>query len=121
MLEFECYGTDSQSIHIQGKTLINRAMELPVDKVEEEPEPEPTREYAVKFYANGGSFPGTDKDVITRIYKDGQMVGNFPEVAGSSELLGWYTRQDDGAGDRVFANTPIKDNMTFYAHWVPHN
>lgn len=23
MLEFECYGTDSQSIHIQGKTLVN--------------------------------------------------------------------------------------------------
>lgn len=27
MLEFECYGTDSQSIHIQGKTLINRALD----------------------------------------------------------------------------------------------
>lgn len=26
MLEFECYGTDSQSIHIQGKTLVNRAL-----------------------------------------------------------------------------------------------
>lgn len=23
MLEFECYGTDSQSIHITGKTLVN--------------------------------------------------------------------------------------------------
>lgn len=55
MLEFECYGTDSQSIHIQGKTLINRAMELPVDETEEEePEPEPTREYVVKFAVNGG-------------------------------------------------------------------
>lgn len=27
MLEFECYGTDSQSIHISGKTLINRALD----------------------------------------------------------------------------------------------
>ena len=27
MLEFECYGTDSQSIHIQGKTLVNRALD----------------------------------------------------------------------------------------------
>jgi hypothetical protein len=27
MLEFECYGTDSQSIHIQGKTLINQALD----------------------------------------------------------------------------------------------
>lgn len=27
MLEFECYGTDSQSIHIRGKTLINRALD----------------------------------------------------------------------------------------------
>lgn len=27
MLEFEVYGTDSQSIHIQGKTLINRALD----------------------------------------------------------------------------------------------
>ena len=27
MLEFECYGTDSQSIHIQGKTLINRSLD----------------------------------------------------------------------------------------------
>ena len=26
MLEFECYGTDSQSIHIQGKTLINHVL-----------------------------------------------------------------------------------------------
>lgn len=27
MLEFECYGTDSQSIHIQGKTIVNRALD----------------------------------------------------------------------------------------------
>lgn len=27
MLEFECYGTDSQSIHIQGKTLVNSALD----------------------------------------------------------------------------------------------
>ena len=27
MLEFECYGTDSQSIHIQGKTLINHVLD----------------------------------------------------------------------------------------------
>ena len=27
MLEFECYGTDSQSIHISGKTLINRVLD----------------------------------------------------------------------------------------------
>jgi hypothetical protein len=27
MLEFECYGTDSQSIHISGKTLINHALD----------------------------------------------------------------------------------------------
>ena len=27
MLEFECYGTDSQSIHIQGKTFINRQLD----------------------------------------------------------------------------------------------
>ena len=27
MLEFECYGTDSQSIHIQGKTLINYTLD----------------------------------------------------------------------------------------------
>lgn len=26
MLEFECYGTDSQSIHIKGKTLINHSL-----------------------------------------------------------------------------------------------
>lgn len=27
MLEFECYGTDSQSIHVKGKTLINYALD----------------------------------------------------------------------------------------------
>jgi hypothetical protein len=27
MLEFECYGTDSQSIHVQGKTLIHHALD----------------------------------------------------------------------------------------------
>lgn len=27
MLEFECYGTDSQSIHIQGKTLVHQALD----------------------------------------------------------------------------------------------
>lgn len=27
MLEFECYGTDSQSIHIQGKTLIHHSLD----------------------------------------------------------------------------------------------
>ena len=27
MLEFECYGTDSQSIHISGKTLVNYALD----------------------------------------------------------------------------------------------
>lgn len=27
MLEFECYGTDSQSIHISGKTLVNHALD----------------------------------------------------------------------------------------------
>ena len=27
MLEFECYGTDSQSIHISGKTLINHVLD----------------------------------------------------------------------------------------------
>ena len=27
MLEFECYGTDSQSIHISGKTLVNQALD----------------------------------------------------------------------------------------------
>lgn len=26
-LEFECYGTDSQSIHIQGKTLIHHSLD----------------------------------------------------------------------------------------------
>ena len=27
MLEFECYGTDSQSIHIQGRTLIHHSLD----------------------------------------------------------------------------------------------
>ena len=27
MLEFECYGTDSQSIHLRGKTLVNHVLD----------------------------------------------------------------------------------------------
>ena len=125
MLEFECYGTDSQSIHIQGKTLINRAMEIPVDKVEEEIEPEPAREYAVKFVTNGGSFPGTDKEVITRIYKEGQLLGDLPiatrkdktNLADEIELAGWFTSIEDGQGKQAFYNTPVTENTTYYAHW----
>ena len=125
MLEIERYGTDSQSIHIQGKTLINRAMEIPVDKVEEEIAPEQAREYAVKFVANGGSFPGTDKEVITRIYKEGQLLGDLPiatrkdktNLADEIELVGWFTNIEDGQGKQAFYNTPVTENATYYAHW----
>ena len=75
--------------------------------------------------ANGGSFPGTDKEVITRIYKEGQLLGDLPiatrqdktNLADEIELVGWFTKIEDGQGKQAFYNTPVTENTTYYAHW----
>ena len=118
MLEFECYGTDSQSIHIQGKTLINRALnETKYGTVENVPSNE-VQTVALTFYSNGGTV-----DEVTRIAIVGELVGELPTPTWEGhDFLGWFTGPGGEYlpdGVQVKGDSFVTADMdTLYAHWA---
>ena len=119
MLEFECYGTDSQSIHIQGKTLINRALdESKYGDVQSSGEDEP--EYTtIAFDANGG-----DVDETSRIVVLGEPIGELPTpTRANHEFVGWFVELEASGEDektewQVQADSVVTLGMNVLkAHW----
>lgn len=117
MLEFECYGTDSQSIHVQGKTLVNRALnEIEYGSEESVPSTEIER-LVLSFYPNGGEVKETSRTVVV-----GDLIGELPIPTWEDhEFLGWYTEcggpfLPDGV--KVYDDTFVTSEMeVLYAHW----
>ena len=117
MLEFECYGTDSQSIHIQGKTLINRQLddneygtteEMPVDTVQR---------ITIKFDPNGGEVGEASRTFVV-----GDLISDLPTPTRAGyEFDGWWTSPVEGIGTRIYGDDDsfaIEDFGVLYAHWT---
>ncbi|MDR0853889.1 MAG: InlB B-repeat-containing protein [Clostridiales Family XIII bacterium] len=66
--------------------------------------------YVVDFNANGGSA------VIYKAVKKNAKVGTLttPKKTGY-KFLGWYTTKTGGT--KIKTTTPVKKNITYYAHW----
>lgn len=118
MLEFECYGTDSQSIHIQGKTLINRALnESEYGNVQENAPSSDVKQVVLTFYPNGGSI-----EEVTRTAVVGELVGELPTPTWEGhEFLGWFT---EPGGEHLPDGVQVKEDSfvtwemdNLYAHW----
>ena len=118
MLEFECYGTDSQSIHIQGKTLVNRALnESEYGKVQENAPSSDVKQVVLTFYPNGGVVEETSRTAIV-----GELFGELPTPFWEGhEFIGWYTGP---GGDHLPDGIQVKEDSfvtsemdNLYAHW----
>ena len=120
MLEFECYGTDSQSIHIQGKTLINRALDDGEYGSSSENVPsDPINRITIAFNANGGTVEETSRTVVV-----GELISELPTPTRDGYMFdGWWTSLSDDSGIRIYGgddNSFITEDMdTLYAHWIP--
>ena len=118
MLEFECYGTDSQSIHIQGKTLINRALnESEYGNVQENVPSTEVKQVVLTFYPNGGSVDETTRTAIV-----GELFGELPTPTWEGhEFIGWFTGP---GGEHLPDGVQVKEDSfvtsemdELYAHW----
>lgn len=79
--------------------------------------------HTVRFYSNGGRFPGKTGDVSSAVRKYGQTIGKFPkveresvddgEIVVSYELAGWL----DGRGEAITADRLVHGNIDCYAQW----
>lgn len=118
MLEFECYGTDSQSIHIQGKSLVNRALnESEYGNLQENVPSTEVKQVVLTFYPNGGVV-----EESTRIATVGELFGELPIPTWEGhEFIGWFT----GVGGEYLPDgVQVKEDSfvtsemdTLYAHW----
>jgi uncharacterized repeat protein (TIGR02543 family) len=117
MLEFECYGTDSQSIHIQGKTLINRALDDGEYGTVEEIPVDPVQRLTITFDPNAGQV-----DEISRTVVVGEPIYNLPIPTRDGYMFnGWWTSPTDDIGTQVHGDDDsiVTDEYeTLYAHWV---
>ena len=117
MLEFECYGTDSQSIHIQGKTLINRALDENKYGTLDNVPSDPVQRMTITFDPNGGEVDETSRMVVV-----GELVSGLPIPTRVGYTFdGWWTYPSDGMGQRVYGDDDdsfiAKEWDTLYAHW----
>jgi uncharacterized repeat protein (TIGR02543 family) len=116
MLEFECYGTDSQSIHIQGKTLVNRALDENKYADFEDTVDETPQNMVVTFKPMGGYMEETTKTVSI-----GELIGELPEPSRLGyTFLGWFTDVggDQPDGIQVSSDSFATQEMgVLYAHW----
>lgn len=95
MLEFECYGTDSQSIHVQGKTLINRALNTTKYNPTQDSTPvDPIVRLTLNFDPNGGVCDETSRTVVV-----GEVIGELPSASREDwHFDGWWTSPEPGMG-----------------------
>lgn len=117
MLEFECYGTDSQSIHIQGKTLVNRALDNAKYNPNTDNIPsDPVQRLTLTFDPNGGEVDETTRTVVV-----GELVGELPQpIRDGYNFTGWFTQPggDQIDGVQIYAGSFVTFDMnTLYAHW----
>ena len=113
MLEFECYGTDSQSIHIQGKTLVNRALDDATYGHLSDANENLVQALTLTLNPMGGTVDYTTQAVVV-----GQTMGYLPEPTKEGYVfVGWFTAEDD-SGMEVGKSTVVTSDMrTLYAHW----
>ena len=120
MLEFECYGTDSQSIHIQGKTFINRALNENEYGTYDNTTSDTVQRKVLTFDPNGGIVDETSRVVVV-----GELVGELPmPTMKENKFLGWFTDVggDSPDGVQVHEDSFVTSDMnTLYAHWETVN
>lgn len=118
MLEFECYGTDSQSIHIQGNTLINRALNEAEYGSSESVPSDPIERMTITFDPNGGEV-----DEVSRTLIVGDLIGTLPTPEKTGYLFdGWWTEPMNDQGQRIWGDDDsfvTGEWDTLYAHWLP--
>jgi uncharacterized repeat protein (TIGR02543 family) len=69
-------------------------------------------QFTATFNANGGTVSPATRKVIS-----GAKVGALPTPARTGYTFGgWYTAKSSGA--KISANTIVKSNVTYYAHWT---
>ena len=115
MLEFECYSTDSQSIHIQGKTFINKALNENEYNLSGTDSNDLAMKVAVTFDPNMGEV-----DESYRILMVGDLISNLPiPTRVGYEFTGWWTSPTEGMGFRVDEGDTIFSGEwnIVYAHW----
>lgn len=114
MLEFECYGTDSQSIHIQGKTLINQALDDSKYGSEENVLSDPVQRITIAFDPNGGWV-----DEVSRTLVVGDPLTNLPQPTRLGyEFNGWWTSPTNGIRIWEGDSFATLDWDVLYAHWT---
>ena len=119
MLEFECYGTDSQSIHVQGKTLVNRALNE-IEYGSEESVPSEVERTVVSFDPNGGQVEETSRTAVV-----GELIGELPiPTRDGYDFVGWFTGLGDAQPDGIQTHDDsfvTSDMEVLYAHWEKKN
>ena len=71
--------------------------------------------WTVTFDANEGSV-----DEQSRMVVEGEAVGNLPTATRDGYRFdGWFT--DENGGTRVTADTPVMDDVIYYAHWTQYS
>ena len=69
--------------------------------------------WTVSLNANGGTLAGSGKVLV----RNGKAVGALKKPTRSGyKFKGWYTKKRGGT--RVTAQTKVKKNVTYYAHWT---
>jgi hypothetical protein len=115
MLEFECYGTDSQSIHIQGKTLVNQALNTTKYNPTQDSTPvDPIVRLTLNFDPNGGVCDETSRTVVV-----GEVIGELPSASREDwHFDGWWTSPEPGMGLQIYSDDVVSGEYdTLYAHW----
>lgn len=119
MLEFECYGTDSQSIHIQGRTLVNPVL---AEDYEEEQE----LYHTVRFIADWGIHQDGSK-ILVKKYAHGERLGTLPTVdfewsrekfANEVGFDGWFTTSNSTSGDQASEDVVVLRDLDYYSNWT---
>ena len=119
MLEFECYGTDSQSIHIQGRTLVNRALDG--GKYMQQSSAQETEGSAIQWLTLTFDPMGGTVGETSRTVEIGGLVGELPTTEREGFVFdGWWTSPKDGMGVRMHDDTVATNEYgALYAHWIP--
>ena len=74
-------------------------------------DPNKANTYTITFEPQNG-----EKATIIS-YREGSMLGSFPEVAREGfRLAGWFTA--DEGGEEVTTSTLVTANTAYYAHWI---
>jgi uncharacterized repeat protein (TIGR02543 family) len=71
----------------------------------------PVAQFTVTFNANGGTV-----SLAARKVANGAKIGSLPAPSRTGyKFAGWFTARSGGA--KVSANTVVKTNVAYYAHW----